>query len=70
MSVCMESIDIEMLHDYKDVAELECMMLMGCGGKRLDKLLDEFVSKDKLDRSAKDITALGLAYISDLQNTL
>ncbi|KAF3031373.1 hypothetical protein E8E12_001140 [Didymella heteroderae] len=75
--VCLGSIDMEKPYRYEGIAELQCMMFLSYGGKRLDKLLDKRTSKDKLliaeqlDRSAKAIHNLGVLHTDlELRNML
>lgn len=39
---------MEKPYRYEGIADLECMMFLSYGGKRLDELLNELTSKDKL----------------------
>lgn len=75
--VCLGSIDLEKPYRYEGIAELERMMFLSYGGKRLDKLLDKHTSKDKLiiveqlDKSTKAIHNLGVLHTDlELRNML
>ena len=75
--VCLGSIDTEKPYRYDGIAELERMMFLSYGGKRLDKLLDNLTGKDKLliaeqlDKSTKAIHSLGVLHTDlELRNML
>lgn len=75
--VCLGSIDMEKLYCYEGIAELEHMMFLSYGGKRLDKLPGNLTTKDKpliseqLDRSIKAIHNLKVLHTDlELRNVL
>lgn len=75
--MCLGTIDLEKPYRYEGIAELEHMIFLSYGGMRLDKLLDELTSKDKLfiaeqlDRSTKAIHDLGVLHTDlELRNML
>ncbi|KAF3029606.1 hypothetical protein E8E12_000161 [Didymella heteroderae] len=75
--VYLGSIDMEKPYRYEGIADLERMMFLSYGGKRLDKLLDDLTGTDKLliaeqlDKSTKAIHSLRVLHTDlELRNML
>ncbi|KAF2630545.1 hypothetical protein BU25DRAFT_259623 [Macroventuria anomochaeta] len=67
--VCLGSIDMEVPYRYDGIAELEHMMFLSYGGKRLDKLQtgkDKLLIAQQLARSVEAIHSLGVLH-TDLE---